>query len=78
MKGACILESPLENSHPTGNTHTGVCVEQEINFYFMRLLRFQGLSFEAVSVTCRHLPVYLVVSSFSLEVPENLYLELGT
>lgn len=44
----------------------------------MRLLRVQGLSVEAFSVTFSHLPVYLVVSSFSLEVPENLYLEFDT
>lgn len=32
------------------------------------------ICYEAFSVTFSHLPVYLVVSSFSLEVPENLYL----
>ena len=43
---ACVPESPWGKSHPTGNTHTGISVEQVRNFHCIRLLRFQGLSTE--------------------------------
>lgn len=59
MKKACVLESPLENSHPTGNTHSRTEDEQKINFYSIRLQRFQGLSIKAASVTFSHLFIWL-------------------
>ena len=77
MKGACVLESPLENSHPTGNTHIGLSwTRNTLSFYEAT----ESSGFICWSIQChiQPLPVYLVVSSFSLEVPENLYLEFDT